>query len=89
MEATPLRSSVQMLPTALIISPFALIGGILVKVFNKYRPPMVMGWLFIIVGFGVLTLLKADSPTSQWVGYQVLVSIGLGIIVSLFHIVIL
>ncbi|KAJ3487811.1 hypothetical protein NLI96_g3281 [Meripilus lineatus] len=82
MQASPLRSSVQMLPLALVISPFSLMGGIVVKTTKKYRPINSAGWVFVIVGFGVLSLLKADSPTGQWVGYQILVAIGTGILFS-------
>lgn len=82
LNASPLRSSVQTLPTALIISPFALISGMMVKFLGRYRPSNILGWLLTIVGFGLLSLLRADSSTSQWVGYQVLSSAGTGMIVS-------
>ncbi|CAL1715229.1 unnamed protein product [Somion occarium] len=80
--ASPIRSGVDMLATALIISPFALICGIVVKVTGKYRPVNYVGWVLMIIGFGLLSLLKADSNTGQWVGYQVLVSAGTGMIFS-------
>lgn len=59
--ASPLRSSVQTLPTALVIAPFALFCGIIVKVINKYRAVNVVGWIISIIGFGLLSLLRADS----------------------------
>ena len=55
----------------------------MVKTTKKYRPINTAGWVFVIVGFGVLSLLKADSPTGQWVGYQILVAIGTGILVRI------
>ena len=39
--------------------------------------------MLIVAGFGIATLFKADSSTSQWVGYQVVIAAGLGLIVSL------
>ncbi|KAI0637536.1 iron permease [Trametes polyzona] len=78
--ASPLRSSVQTLPTALVIAPFALLCGLTVKMTNKYRPVNVVGWVISIVGFGLLCLLRADSSTAQWVGFQFLMSVGTGII---------
>ncbi|EIW62181.1 iron permease [Trametes versicolor FP-101664 SS1] len=78
--ASPLRSSVQTLPTALVIAPFALFCGIIVKVINKYRAVNVVGWIISIIGFGLLSLLRADSPTSQWVGFQFLMAAGSGIV---------
>ncbi|KAJ3481251.1 hypothetical protein NLI96_g7790 [Meripilus lineatus] len=78
--ASPIRSGVDMLATALVIAPFALICGIIIKVSNKYRPANAMGWILTIIGFGLLSLLKADSPVKTWVGYQFLVSAGTGMI---------
>ena len=80
--ASPIRSGVDMLASALIISPFALICGAVVKITGKYRPVNYAGWILMIIGFGLLSLLKADSDVGHWVGYQILVSAGSGIIVS-------
>ncbi|TCD71948.1 hypothetical protein EIP91_000080 [Steccherinum ochraceum] len=78
----PIRSGVVMLPTAFIISPFAIIAGISVKVLGKYRPANMVGWVLIVLGFGVLSLLELDSSMGRWVGYQVIVAAGLGLIYS-------
>ena len=51
------------------------------QVVQKYRPFSVAGWNLIIVGFGIATLFSAASTTAQWVGYQVVVAAGLGLIV--------
>ena len=32
------------------------------------------------VGFGVLVLLKTDSKTGEWVGYQIIGAVGTGLI---------
>ncbi|KAI0648736.1 iron permease [Trametes meyenii] len=80
MAASPIRSSVNVFPTALVMSPSAIICGIIVKKTNKYRPSNYIGWVLILIGFGLLTLLKADSSTGEWVGYQVITAVGVGII---------
>lgn len=72
-----------MLATAFVMAPFALICGMLIKAMNKYRPANVIGWVLTIIGFGLLSLLKADSPVRDWVGFQFLVSAGTGMIVRL------
>ena len=71
-----------MLATALVVAPFALICGITVQVTKKYRPANIVGWILSIVGFGVLSLLKADDSVGKWVGYQLLAAMGIGFIVS-------
>ena len=80
MDASPIRSGVQILPLALTIAFFALAGGGSVQGFGKYRPTNLAGWLFIIIGFGILSLMKANISSSQWIGYQILVSAGFGLL---------
>lgn len=80
--ASPIRSGVDMLATALIIAPFALIAGVMVQVQTKYRPANYIGWIITIVGFGLLSLLRANTTIGKWVGYQVVVAAGTGMIVS-------
>lgn len=50
---------------------------------GKYRPVNYVGWAITIIGFGLLSLLKYDSTTGQWVGYQILVAVGIGLLVRL------
>jgi len=78
--ASPIRSGVDLLATALVVAPFALICGIMVQVMNKYRPANIIGWIITIIGFGLLTLLKADISTGKWVGYQFVAAAGTGMI---------
>lgn len=80
--ASPIRSGVDMLATALVVAPFALVCGAMVQIMKKYRPANATGWLLTIIGFGLLTLLKATSNIGQWVGYQLVAAAGTGMIVS-------
>lgn len=81
MNASPIRSSINLFAVALVCSPFSLIGGVLVKALNKYRPANYIGWALTMIGVGLLSLLTADSPTAAWAGYQVISAAGIGIIV--------
>ncbi|TCD69560.1 hypothetical protein EIP91_007184 [Steccherinum ochraceum] len=76
----PIRSGISMFPTALIISPFAMLAGMSTQVLGKYRPANIAGWVFLTAGLGVLSLLKADSNTGQWVGYQIIAAAGQGLL---------
>lgn len=71
-----------MLATALVVAPFALVCGGMVQVMHKYRPANATGWILTMIGFGLLTLLKANSSISHWVGYQLVAAAGTGMIVS-------
>lgn len=81
MGAGPIRSGIDMFPTAMIIPPFAMLAGASTQVFGVYRPANVFGWVFLTAGVGVMSLLRADSSVSQWVGYQVLAAAGAGLLV--------
>lgn len=82
MDASPIHSSVNMLATTLICAPVSLFAGGLVKKKAKYRPVNFVGWILMLIGFGLFTLLKADSPTVMWVLFQIITAAGIGIIVS-------
>jgi hypothetical protein len=81
--SSPIHSGVQILGIALSISPFSLLSGIFVQKTKKYRLPNTVGWVVSIIAFGVFTLLKADSTEGEWVGYQIVMALGLGLIVSI------
>ncbi|CDO76345.1 hypothetical protein BN946_scf185011.g9 [Trametes cinnabarina] len=78
--ASSLRSSVDTLPIALVVPAFAMLSGLAIKSMNKYRPVIVLGWVLSIVGFGILSLLKADSSVGAWVGFQIVVAVGTGFV---------
>ncbi|OJT12202.1 hypothetical protein TRAPUB_11258 [Trametes pubescens] len=78
--ASPIRSSVNLFATALVMAPSAIVCGVIVKKTNKYRPSNWVGWILIMIGFGLLSTLKADSRPAAWAGYQVITAIGVGII---------
>ncbi|TCD64696.1 hypothetical protein EIP91_003770 [Steccherinum ochraceum] len=75
---SPIIAGINMFPTALIIAPFAVLSGVSIAVLKKYIPANIAGWILIIVGFGIMSLLKADSTTGKWVGYQLVAAAGFG-----------
>ncbi|KAH8078743.1 iron permease [Cristinia sonorae] len=79
LNASPIQSSVYGFPNAFLVSPFSFVCGVWVRATGRYRIPNAVGWVFTVVGFGLMSLLRADSRTAQWVGYQILVSIGVGL----------
>ncbi|KZO94656.1 MFS multidrug transporter [Calocera viscosa TUFC12733] len=80
MLASPLHSSIQLLPTAFTIAPCAILTGVSVALTNHYVAQNIVPWAVAIVGFVLLSTLTKDSSTAAWVGYQVLTSIGLGVL---------
>lgn len=81
LDASPIGSGVDLLPTALIVAPFAFLGSSSTQFLKRYIPSNVLGWIFSLVGFILLSLLKVDSTKGEWVGYQLIKGIGSGLTV--------
>ncbi|MCJ1249022.1 hypothetical protein MMC30_006244 [Trapelia coarctata] len=82
LESSPTRSGVQLLPTVLALMPAAIASGFIVSKFGRYRPLHFAGMALMTVGFGLFTLLDANSSTAAWVCLQIVESIGSGLIVT-------
>jgi hypothetical protein len=76
----PGRAGTDLLPTILLLIPFAIIAGGTLSKFGRYRPLHHAGFALMIIGFGVLGLLDADSSTAEWVVYQCISAAGAGLI---------
>lgn len=77
--ASPIRSGVDLFGLALTIAPFAIFTGLSVEIFKRYRLQNYAGWVLSIIGFSLLSTLSADSTQGRYIGYEVIVGIGLGI----------
>ena len=62
---TPSRAGVELLPTILFMNPAAITAGGLVSKFGRYRPIQHVGFTLMVIGFGLLTLLKDKATTAQ------------------------
>ncbi|KAL8319250.1 hypothetical protein RB597_006164 [Gaeumannomyces tritici] len=78
LAATAYRSGIMLLPTVLALLPAAILGGLLLTKFGRYKPILIVSFALITVGFGLLSLLDETSSTAAWVGYQVVESAGAG-----------
>jgi MFS family permease len=77
--ATPGRSGVELLPTIIVMIPAAITAGGLLSKLGRYRPIQHVGFALMVVGFGILTLLKEGTSTATWAGLQVPSAIGTGL----------
>ncbi|CAK5283448.1 unnamed protein product [Mycena citricolor] len=78
--ASPLQSALDFLPGATITAPFGLLAGMLITATKQYRKVNWIGWLIMIVAFGLSSSLKATASVGHWVGFQLLAGIGIGIV---------
>ncbi|KAL2869147.1 major facilitator superfamily domain-containing protein [Aspergillus lucknowensis] len=75
---TAYQAGIDLLPTILVLLPGAIIGGLLLSRFGRYKPILIVCFALVVVGFGLFTLLDENSGIGAWVGYQVLESFGAG-----------
>lgn len=81
LASTPSRSGVKLLPTILILIPFAMAGGAIMSKTGLYRPGHAAGFALMVVGFGLFSLLDETSSTGSWVGFQMVESAGAGLVI--------
>ncbi|KAJ5618956.1 hypothetical protein N7510_002940 [Penicillium lagena] len=79
LSATPYRSGIMLLPTILALVPFAIIGGLLLTRFGRYKPILITAFALVVVGFGMFSMLDQNSSVGAWVGFQIIESAGAGL----------
>ncbi|KAF8576155.1 MFS general substrate transporter [Ramaria rubella] len=79
-EHSPVKSGIDMLEISLTIAPVAIITGVSVAIFNRYRIQNYVGWVISIVGFAVLSLIDADTHGAKLAGLQLPAAVGVGIL---------
>ncbi|PWN35592.1 MFS general substrate transporter, partial [Meira miltonrushii] len=82
-SASPLHSAVQIFP-ATAPGPFsAILAGILMANSGKYRMQIWIWWSITLAGCGLLCLLDSNTPTYQWVLFQLVPGFGVGALFTL------
>jgi len=56
----------------------ALVGGVSVKVLQRYRPQLWLGWVLMVVGMGLLIMVKLDTPVPRIIGFCIIYGLGAG-----------
>jgi hypothetical protein len=87
-EKSPTEAGIDLFGLSYTTSLIALMTGVVVKKTGNYVIPIHVGWVLMIIGAGLLTTLRADSSMAKYIGFQVPIGCGVGIVyvVSLFPI---
>ncbi|KAG8956433.1 hypothetical protein FRC00_004962 [Tulasnella sp. 408] len=80
LEQSPVKTGVSVFGNALTMTPGAVAAGASTAIFSVYRPQNAIGWALSAIGVGLLSLLDMHSSKGEWVGYQVIEGIGLGML---------
>ncbi|KAJ5275507.1 MFS toxin efflux pump [Penicillium chrysogenum] len=78
-NVTATQSGIMTLPMILGMITMSLLSGILVTLTGYYTPFMLVSPVLSSVGAGLLSTLQVGSGHSQWIGYQALYGMGIGI----------
>ncbi len=79
LEVSPLDSGTRNLALILSLSVATIFSGGIITAFGFHFFLMVIGASFATIGAGLIYTLDGDSSSSQWIGYQILAGIGLGL----------
>lgn len=79
--ASPLKSAIDLLPFLLFLLPVAGVSGLLMSKIGQYRPLHAAGFALVILGLGLNTLLRPNTPTAVWTILQMLNATGQGLII--------
>ncbi|KAI9671122.1 MAG: hypothetical protein M1831_005208 [Alyxoria varia] len=60
----------------------SLFAGIAVSKVGYFAPFAITGTALATIGSGLLCTLEVDTPSSQWIGYSVIIGLGMGIAVQ-------
>ncbi|KAI0098186.1 major facilitator superfamily domain-containing protein [Nemania sp. FL0031] len=77
------QSGTYFLPYAIGTLFFAIIGGVLLTYLGKYKALHALSFATSAVGFGLFTILNNDTSKVAWAFFEIIISIGLGLSVSI------
>lgn len=78
--ASAVGSGVDLFGLVFIVPFFAILTGLSVELLGRYRPQNYIGWAIIVLGFGIISTLDLESSRARYIGSQVPLGIGLGIV---------
>ncbi|RAH81748.1 MFS general substrate transporter [Aspergillus japonicus CBS 114.51] len=81
---SPQRSGVLLLPSVLIAAPAAILSGVALSHFGRYKPIHILGYALMTLGTGLYIDYDADSSLAKVVLYQMIAGFGGGILLTTF-----
>ena len=78
--STPIMAGVSMMPETFTVAPASVFCGVVVTMTGRYRWAVWSGWVFTVVGMGLLTLLDVETSTVQWIFLNLVAGIGTGLL---------
>ncbi|KAH8896118.1 MFS general substrate transporter [Thozetella sp. PMI_491] len=76
---SPAISGVSLFPNIIAQIVFAVVSGGLVRIVGYYLPWSVLAGVLLSIGSGLISTYSPSTPTSMWVGFQIILGAGRGL----------
>lgn len=73
-----MASGIRLLPLVLGLTLTQIILGAIITVTGIFNPFYILGPVITAIGSGLLTMLGRESNAGEWIGFQVIIGIGVG-----------
>jgi MFS family permease len=77
--ATAVKSGIMNIPLVLSLVIGSIIAGVCVSKIGYFTPFMILGSMVMSVGGGLLSTFTTTSNHPEWIGYQVVLGLGIGL----------
>lgn len=82
-DDSPQSSGLSLLALLLSTVVFVILSGIGISTLGYYAPFAIISGAILVVGAGLLTTWQVDTGPGMWIGYQVIVGAGQGVLLQL------
>jgi hypothetical protein len=79
-DMSPINAGLAVLPETLTLVPASVITGLAITRTGSYRWAIWLGWIITSIGMGLLILLDVDTSTGEWIGLNLIVGMGTGML---------
>jgi glucose dehydrogenase len=77
------QSGVRLIPLITGISIFTMVSNTIFSMYRKQVPIIVLGALIATAGVALMYSLNEHAPVGQWIGYESVTAIGVGLVLQL------
>lgn len=77
-NASATQSGLRLIPLVFGVSVFTVMNNGLLTFWRHFTPMLVIGAIAATVGMSLVHTLDADSQVSSWIGYEIIIGMGVG-----------
>lgn len=78
-NASAAQSGVRLIPLMLGVSVFTMVANGILTFWRRYTPFLLVGAIAGTLGISLVHTLDADASNAPWVGYEIIIALGVGL----------